>query len=97
MLLFSLDEVDRRQLSEQEKCLETCITKSGACILNSLFAHPCPKNRFRQLNFQNLKADVELFSVKISFDNLTFRNSRNNCVLFITKEKKTKKEKLKRN
>ena len=37
MLLFSLDEVDRRQLSEQEKCLETCIAKSRACILNSLF------------------------------------------------------------
>ena len=37
MLLFSLDEVDRRQLFEQEKCLETFITKSRAGILNSLF------------------------------------------------------------
>ena len=27
MLLFSLDEVDRRQLSEQEKCLETRLSK----------------------------------------------------------------------
>ena len=37
--------------------------------------------------------------MKISFDNLTFPNSRNNYVLFIkkTKQKKLKKEKLKRN
>ena len=37
--------------------------------------------------------------MKISFDNLTFPNSRNNYVLFIKKkkQKKLKKEKLKRN
>ena len=36
--------------------------------------------------------------MKISFDNLTFPNSRNNYVLFIfIKKKKRKKEKLKRN
>ena len=29
MLLFSLDEVDRRQLSEQEKCLETRLSKKS--------------------------------------------------------------------
>ena len=48
MLLFSLDEVDRRQLSEQEKCLETCITKSGACILTAYSHIHVQKISYRQ-------------------------------------------------
>ena len=36
---------DQRQLPEQEKYVVACITKSGACNLNSLFRHPCPENK----------------------------------------------------
>ena len=36
---------DQRQLPKQEKYLIACITKSGACNLNSLFWHPCLENK----------------------------------------------------
>ena len=41
----SVLSVDRRQFPEQEKYVVACITKSGACNLNSLFRHPCPENK----------------------------------------------------
>ena len=37
--------VDRRQFPKQEKYVVACITKSGACNLNSLSSHPCPENK----------------------------------------------------
>ena len=55
--------VDRRQLHEEEKHLVACITKCGACNLNSLFWIPCPENKLLRQGISKpiLSADSDNF------------------------------------
>ena len=83
--------VDQRQLPKQEKYLVACITKSGACNLNSLFWHPFSQ-KIQTIKLSELEGWRLAFLWRFLLTTLHFLIQVINSVLVIKKERKRKKE-----